>query len=55
MLYFSHYSCYIRDGHGTGSGVRLHFSDPEQDPDLKFLEKAGFGFGINGMVYIECI
>jgi len=45
----------IRDGHG--SGVRPHFSDPEPDPDLKFWKKVGVGagFGMNGMVYIECM
>jgi len=34
-----------------GHEVRLHFSDP----DLNFWEKAEAGFGMNGMVYIECM
>jgi len=41
---------WARDEHGAG--VRLHFSDP----DLEFLEKKNESeFGMNGMVYIECI
>jgi len=36
--------------------IRLHFSDPEPNPDLDFWGKVGSGFGMIGiMVYIECM
>jgi len=38
-----------------GAVVQLHFSDLEPDPDLNFWKKAGAGFGMNGMVYAECM
>jgi len=43
-----HGCTYTRDGHGAGSGIGLHFSDP----DLNFWKKDVSGFGMNGMVYI---
>jgi len=41
------------DPERIGSGIRLHFSVP----DLKFWKKVGVGagFGMHGMMYIECM
>jgi len=50
MVYVSEMST-EPDPKQSGSGVWLYFSDPE--PDLNFWEKAGSGFGMNDMVYIE--
>jgi len=52
MVYFEP-AVTSRDGHGAG--VRLYFSDPEPDPDLNFWVKAESEFGMNGMMYIECM
>jgi len=55
--FFSFYRSYIAEMGTERNGFRvgLHFSDSELDPDLNFWEKVGSAFGMNGMVYIECM
>jgi len=38
----------------SGSGVWIHFSEPDLDPDLNFREKTGSGSNMYGMMYIKC-